>query len=1539
MLPTRRLKASWLLFVALVAVVCVLAFIIPSASTSEASESHPSPEGAPSADNCTSSITIVSFTISRNEVAPGESITATLVARNTHWTSAFTHYYEAVLLDSNSSVVSGTSNGTEATVDDGPSTSSRDHTLQIPITVPSNAKDGTYFVRGYIRTESGGSTCDFSTELVTVKSPEPDPDPESCDGKSVLITALTFASSTRQGNGIAGHIRVRNTSDRAWPLDVRLEIRDPNSAQVFQDSWTSTLTTSTREFNANPTWTTSTTNPVGTYTVHASARSGGEVCHATFSLDNRDYTPIDVDTFELTDGNPPPRPGLSSPGAGEEITDTTPTLEWSRVTDPEGSDVSYDLQVSTNSRFSSTLVSRTGLTGDRYTIRNALPAGRYYWRVRSRDLQGNASAWTSTRRFRITRPTISVTITSTPEGRTVTVDGANRITPFTDNWESATRHTLNVPYSQVAGQTTYTFSNWSDGEPQSRTVQPSSNTTYTAIFSSHDANDPPTITAVSPSSTSLTVETGITGWEFSATVTDTDNNLSGYEWFLDDQPTTSRGNLSSATGTTEFVRTLTRDFATFEPGSYQVKVTFTDAEGESASRTWTVTVPEREVEEPEPEEQPDANKAPVIDSFHATVAGTRVNHSELAVPSGAEVVFSATATDPDPDGGFEFTEWYLDDIRVERTAVGMGQTITRPHRRVISNNSNSPIRREMRVVFHDAGGATSSLTWDLVVGGSRLANSCPTFKRALVAIDHEEVTVSQVRPEQLSVRAGGDALVTFAKTTHVPHSTSFYEKISVVNENGHEIGSTGSFASLPGLDRFDIQLLSHEYGPGVYSIAIPSHAETGSYTVRGYILSEDLSEECHRMDADEALVVRAGSAFGEESLVRGLPDLIPPSPGQPHTLFEFTLELDPPERTGFETAGDIVGDLGIKLDESFSGEGEVTVAFPRGAWVEHESVKRFVSTEYEQPGQDREWKEYGPTEELHSRYRDDQLKDIQERILQMADLLGKLTDKAIKATLRQLGNAIGTIPIAGDIANAAIDAGIDLWEGGELLLQAAELGTGLGRDIVEGVSELKEVAEEEPRPVDPWLDVYCDNFTNEVTIPWYTGLQSWLGWDGDEFSPFETVKAIRVQIPVELTTEGYVSLIADYETTQLEIPLNPLEIFYKFMSFNSKGRTIQRTAQNLGLGSGPDENFFNVETRQGRLELSNVVGDGNEFPGCDRSRFTDGVTAAGPSAPRIVLSPSVVTVQEGGTAQFTVSLDRAPVDTRVRVRFSGNAGTDAFLFDPGLAFASSNWDQPRSVTIRARDDDDADADAPIEMEFVALDWFDSMVGIETVLSREKLVIVIEEDDTVPAPPEMLFNPKWLSLSSETTPWLDTGGRLEVRVLTVDAFSPPDIAVEGPELSESKPARACRVGNVSATGIVRCWVAVFELPVNDTGAGRYYAITAESPDIEEDYVSEVYQLRIRLTGPGPVPDEQPPPSGEPVPLHRGLEPLGFNLQWVLHFDENTQEWLSYDPDTPLSSTLDRLVPGQVYWLGVEEDQTVVLGGISRTLKAGLNQVVW
>ena len=578
MRSAQRARSIFVLLVAIGAVLCALALTHSAAPPGAAAETRPAPFPSVPAAACTSSISIVSFAINKSEVAAGESLSASLTAANSSTFTTYTHYYEVVILNDSLAEVTGTKVGTDITI--GDKTLFGDPTevdSSFPLTVPEGTENGAYFVRVNVRTQDGGQICLIDTVGLTVNTPAPEPDPASCDNGNVQIASLSFPSGTRQGNGIMGHIRVRNASEQAWPVEVRLEIQDPDLSTEFRDTWTATLSRTNRELNRYPSWATATSNQLGTYTVHASVRSGGEVCHATFASGTRTYTLLSVETFELTDGNSPPTPALVSPASGSSDDDATPTLEWEDVDDAEGSRVSYALQVSTDSRFRRDIVvSLTGRVSNDYPIRRALSPGRYYWRVKSSDSAGNSNNRWSVGNFRVTAPPVVT-------------------------------------------------------------------------------NSPPTITAFSPPSTSLTVEEGNTGWEFSATGTDTDNNLSGYAWFLDDQPTTTTGNLSSASGSTEFVRRFSRDFADFEPGTYRVRVTFTDDAGESVSRTWTVTVPGQA-----PPSEP--SMSPTVTAFApipSRMGKLRVGRTQL---------FEAVVTDP--DGILSRLEWRVEGITESERPLG-----------------------------------------------------------------------------------------------------------------------------------------------------------------------------------------------------------------------------------------------------------------------------------------------------------------------------------------------------------------------------------------------------------------------------------------------------------------------------------------------------------------------------------------------------------------------------------------------------------------------------------------------------------------------------------------------------------------------------------------------------------------------------------------------------------------------------------------------------------------------------------------------------
>ncbi|MBL8232546.1 MAG: hypothetical protein JNL98_28875, partial [Bryobacterales bacterium] len=77
----------------------------------------------------------------------------------------------------------------------------------------------------------------------------------------------------------------------------------------------------------------------------------------------------------------------------------------------------------------------------------------------------------------------SYTVTSSPAGLTVLVDGGTYTTPQTFNWTAGSSHTLNAPASQGSASTRNVFTSWAHGGNASQTITaPASATTYTANY-------------------------------------------------------------------------------------------------------------------------------------------------------------------------------------------------------------------------------------------------------------------------------------------------------------------------------------------------------------------------------------------------------------------------------------------------------------------------------------------------------------------------------------------------------------------------------------------------------------------------------------------------------------------------------------------------------------------------------------------------------------------------------------------------------------------------------------------------------------------------------------------------------------------------------------------------------------------------------------------------------------------------------------------------------------------------------------------------
>ena len=184
--------------------------------------------------------------------------------------------------------------------------------------------------------------------------------------------------------------------------------------------------------------------------------------------------------------------------------------------------------------------------------------------------------------------TINVTVTSNWLGRTVTVDGTVRTTPYTTTWNSGSSHTLDVPSPQRVSGGQYVFSSWSHGGPKSQTVSPTSHTTYTAnfTFQADPTSHPPAAVGVSPLPPFQQDVSLISGFTqtFVASASDQDGNISEWEWFVDDVSRTQRSIAHTGSATSQV------NIQFMKPGSHTVKATFTDSTGLSDSFSWEVEV-------------------------------------------------------------------------------------------------------------------------------------------------------------------------------------------------------------------------------------------------------------------------------------------------------------------------------------------------------------------------------------------------------------------------------------------------------------------------------------------------------------------------------------------------------------------------------------------------------------------------------------------------------------------------------------------------------------------------------------------------------------------------------------------------------------------------------------------------------------------------------------------------------------------------------------------------------------------------------------
>ncbi len=134
------------------------------------------------------------------------------------------------------------------------------------------------------------------------------------------------------------------------------------------------------------------------------------------------------------------------------------------------------------------------------------------------------------------------TVTTSPSGLQVVVDGTTYTAPQTFSWVVGSSHTLSVssPQSGTTG-TQYAFSSWSDGGAQNHTITaPSASTTYTANFTTQYS----LTTAVSPSGGGTVTPSGTNWYNSGQSVSVSATASSGYNF------TGWSGDLSGSTNPT-----------------------------------------------------------------------------------------------------------------------------------------------------------------------------------------------------------------------------------------------------------------------------------------------------------------------------------------------------------------------------------------------------------------------------------------------------------------------------------------------------------------------------------------------------------------------------------------------------------------------------------------------------------------------------------------------------------------------------------------------------------------------------------------------------------------------------------------------------------------------------------------------------------------------------------------------------------------------------------------------------------------------------
>jgi hypothetical protein len=305
---------------------------------------------------------------------------------------------------------------------------------------------GTYSVRAQARcvTDTSVVSSWSGTFSVVIVLPETVSTPSTPSGTSSGQTATSYSYSTGGSSSSKGH-----------------------SVQYFFD-WgdgTNSGWLAVGQTSANKSW-----SSAGTYSVRAQARCATDTSvvsswSGTFSV---------VLVLPETVSTPSTPSGTSS---GQTATSYSYSTGGSSSSKGHSVQYFFDWGDGTNSGWLA--VGQTGAN------KSWSSAGTYSVRAQARCATDTSvvSSWSGTFSVVIRLANVSVTVQTSPVGRTFTVDG----TPYSStqgfSWTSGSSHTISTTSPQSGGTgTQYVWSSWNDGQGISHTVAPTTATTYTANF-------------------------------------------------------------------------------------------------------------------------------------------------------------------------------------------------------------------------------------------------------------------------------------------------------------------------------------------------------------------------------------------------------------------------------------------------------------------------------------------------------------------------------------------------------------------------------------------------------------------------------------------------------------------------------------------------------------------------------------------------------------------------------------------------------------------------------------------------------------------------------------------------------------------------------------------------------------------------------------------------------------------------------------------------------------------------------------------------